>query len=1226
MKLKTLLLCGGLLTAMSASAALDITERTAPVLDWASLPTLPAPAKSDLVTDGATIQYFYNPGLQAYFAGGNNWQTRATALVEKGVQITVAETGSGTYSITNYVGKFSEWRKAFAGGPTDVWTDNNTGANCDAWSFTVNADGTFTIANEPAAAGAVLGGVAGDLGELGASGTTDVGTYLNLYPAETANFHYTWYAVSEDAYATNLVERETLAAEYATKRDAMLTEYESLSAIYKSASALYAALMKADELGVTGLDEYVAVYKNAESTVEQLDAATKAVEEAIVAAESSNASVAKPADVSSVIVNRTFDTVGDFHGWSGNSWGAGGTTGPCAERYNMTFDTWQEIKDLKNGVYALSCTAFYRAGNTATSFTNYQAGTGKNAFLYAANMKADAAANDTLTSVVMNMFDGIVPNETKATSFMEWANGDDTYYVPNTMMDAVNFFENGYYTDNRVLFAITEGTAKIGMYKKVGIGEDWVLVDNFALTYYGDGADAYQLWYTDLLKNVASYSAEDQITESVLESYNTTVDAAKGATVSNYDEVMTNHKSILAAQKAIEENIAAWKSYIEAFLNAQKVAANQEMAGPAMDALNDYLFDVETFIEEKQLTTEELIKGTADMIQLTSDAIQNSIKPGTEYDQLKNVDFADGFNNWTVEAVSGGNVAADQTAKCAEAFNNANFDIYQEIKDAPVGCYEITLQGFYRRGRGDAAWRYYFEDTGEKKANIPEVPVYVYMNDNKTPISYVYDYQVAYSEDADGAENHLYAGTDYQKDPNGEYVYPNSMASAGKAFDKGAYKMSAFGLVAKKGDALRVGVKGSANQDNDSWPIFTRFKLVYQGYEATIVGPKLKEAIDAIDLTKPMGVDIKAKASELKTAGEAAYATNDGKTMFDALAAIYHYNDSISESVALFTELTTAIEALLEFAPEAPNAAIKESAINYAEGLKTSMATFTNKDAEEAMVKLAELTTQLAWPEDYTSASDAQGSDFTGVLKSPSFEKEGTNSIEGWTAEGYNFGNDDTQKAALALEYYQKDFDMHQTVSVPNGMYMVTIKGFTKDTSTDAQGNYDKWVAGTPNGAMLYAVSANDTTSVDLENIAAVPSCSMEDFSSENQKFTHDGNDYFVPNSMVGFITFTDNDASKYLNSLNIKVTDGKLTIGISGTKAEWVIMDNVTLTYFGENSAKEETGWTTEIESVNAAAPAKVEIYQLTGAKAATMKKGFNIIRTIDANGNVKVQKVIVR
>ncbi len=455
------------------------------------------------------------------------------------------------------------------------------------------------------------------------------------------------------------------------------------------------------------------------------------------------------------------------------------------------------------------------------------------------------------------------------------------------------------------------------------------------------------------------------------------------------------------------------------------------------------------------------------------------------------------------------------------------------------------------------------------------------------------------------------------------------MKTAGIAFQQGedVYMVESFGLVAEKGDSLRIGVKGSTNSPiSPTWAIFTNFKLVFWGTEADKVAPRLKDALDAIDLSNPMGVDVKEEATRLKDAGQTAYATNDGKTMFDALAAILHYNDSISESVALFTELTTAIEGLLEYAPEAPNASIKESAITYAEGLKTSIATFTNKDAKEAIAKLTELTTQLAWPEDYASASDAQGSDFTGVLKSPSFEKDGTNSIEGWTASGYNFGNDDTQKAALALEYYQKDFNMYQTVSVPNGMYMVTIKGFTKDVSTDTPGNYKKWMEGTPNGAMFYAVSAGDTTSVDIENIAAVPSCSTEDYSSENQMFTHEELDYFVPNSMVGFISFTDNDASKYLNSLNIKVTDGKLTIGVSGTKTEWVIMDNVTLTYFGENSTKEETGWTTEIENVNAAAPVKVEFYQLTGAKATTMKKGFNIIRTIDANGNVKVQKVVVR
>lgn len=1187
MKLKNLLLLGGLLTAMSASAELSITQRTAPTV------TTTTP-----VIDGETVQYLYNVGAKSFFLGANEWNTRASVSTDKGYKVKLTDTSagtgvSGTLSITDSVETQKAWKKTFAESQTGIWVDNNTGANCDTWVFTTTTGDNFTITNN-GIADSYLGVVAGG-GD----------TRLYLYTAETEDFVYEWAAVSVEAYEA----------------------YIPSIKVFNAAGVLLEKLQKADEEGVTTLDEYIAVYNNPEATLEDLTAATDAVNELITIALANKATADNPADLTNKIVNASFDT--DVKGWSGTALAFGNA---AAEHYNKNYDTYQTISGLQPGVYALSVQGFYRSGSTAASYTNFLLNEKNYAMLYAINF--DDVENDTVVTPIANPFEGILPNNKFGDNTMSATDEDgNVYYIPNNMATSAQYFNADYYNDNVVFFEVSKGEVKLGIKKESLVDTDWTMINGFTLKYFGHGVDAYQMWYFDLLSTFPIYEESDMITLSALEEYNQALKAAKAAEVSDKNSVFAAYAVIEAAYDKVAANVSAWKVLMEQLDASYVVVTNPEMMGEDMDILADYIMELEDIIYEKQISTEEVLAAAAELKLKTSNAIQNAIKPGTAYDQLKNVDFANGFQNWTVEKVNGGdqNVAANSSAKCAEAWNSPGFDIYQQIENAPVGCYEISLQGFYRRGRGDAAWLYYYSPEGEKRLDVPEVPVYVYMNSNKTPISYVYDYQVSYSEDGDGNETHLYAGTDYYKDPNGEFVYPNNMASAGRAFDQGAYEMSAFGLVAKKGDALRVGVKGNARQDNDSWPIFTRFKLIYQGFEASIVGPKLREAIDAVDLSKAMGVDIKETATALKAAGETAYATNDGRTMFDALAAIYDYNDTIETSVNLFAQLASDIVAIMDYAPEASNVTIKEEVIAYAEGIKQSIAegNMTDEQAQAAIDKLAEYTTKLGYPAAYEQATDAAPADFTAVIKSPGFEKGGVNSVEGWTASGYNFGNDDTQKSALALEYYHKKFDMYQTVDVPNGTYQVSAKAFSRNDGdgsiSGADSDYNQWAAGIPTNARLYAISANDTVTVNIEHQASTPNASLEAIGG-GQFVAADENTYYVPNSMVEFRTFVDDNAERYLNAVVIKVTDGKLKIGFKcDVTNEWVIMDDVTLTYFGTSSTKEQTGWTTNIDT-RSAAPAQVEFFQLTGAKANAMKKGFNIVRTIDANGNVKVQKVIVR
>ena len=120
--------------------------------------------------------------------------------------------------------------------------------------------------------------------------------------------------------------------------------------------------------------------------------------------------------------------------------------------------------------------------------------------------------------------------------------------------------------------------------------------------------------------------------------------------------------------------------------------------------------EAEGELEELSLTNEELTEKIAAMQELYN-VVKNSTPADTDVTHLiVNRDFSlstggeQDWNGWVKEAVSGGNVRALASAKCAEAWNNGGFDIYQIIRDLPVGMYEVQSQGFYRYLRGDNAW------------------------------------------------------------------------------------------------------------------------------------------------------------------------------------------------------------------------------------------------------------------------------------------------------------------------------------------------------------------------------------------------------------------------------------------------------------------------------------------------------------------------------------------
>lgn len=189
-------------------------------------------------------------------------------------------------------------------------------------------------------------------------------------------------------------------------------------------------------------------------------------------ADLSKASITNPIDVTYLLSNPDFDENAD--NWA--TAGRGGKTGndgdmnPCSEKYNTTYDVYQTVTGLQNGIYGVRVQGFYRNGGFADAVTARTNGTEALNAIFYANSKETPLKS-------------ILEDAGKATGGGLVSSG--TYSgIPNDMNAASYFFSAGLY-QNVIYVEVTDGTLKIGIKKTASVGADWTIFDNFRLEYYG---------------------------------------------------------------------------------------------------------------------------------------------------------------------------------------------------------------------------------------------------------------------------------------------------------------------------------------------------------------------------------------------------------------------------------------------------------------------------------------------------------------------------------------------------------------------------------------------------------------------------------------------------------------------------------------------------------------------------------------------------------------------
>lgn len=1266
MKFSKLLVLSALFAFTANSAKAEVPEGV-----W----TMPEPQGLEFTTftDDGEHYYLYNTAAKMFFSAGNSWGTQASVRTF-GIQVwldvaTEADAPEGSYELwdENVNPERSTGNgNIFTDDGNSSWVDHGTQGNY-SWAYEIVGDcvrfqNVALIADKPEFAGMYLG-FTGTFNLTETSGTD--GGNLDAYTSVLRHVSPTaegagvdWKAVTVESYEAFAANEEAFAAyENGAKAyiascvlkqnieaaEALYIDVTAALAVYTNTESTADQLAKAandltplinakqklkdaieayEAKGFTDTAAAKAVLTNPQATVAEVEQALADLDNAYVVWAATQASVQNPIDLTAKIVNPHFDNGDATTGWSGTAFGRGGTVSDGAEHYEKTYDTYQTITGLTPGVYAVGVNGYYRAGA-------YDGGSGAGISNWLANNEASRYAKfyaksgensyESQTSVVNVMIGAQA--EAQGVGDVEVTYEDEngepvTVYVPNTMAAGDYFFHTLNLYANKLYAAVDEtGELTIGVRKATTIPADWTMFDDFSLTFFGQGADACNLYLQETLKNFGDYTPDEGTiyTEAYLTAYQEALQGDK--TASNLEEVNAILSTIDKAYADLQKNIDLWKEYQNVIKKGTAMISNPKYAGiEEMDALGDYIdFEAEDILDALELTNEELEAAIAQLNEWIEIIIDKSKKdkwegkdmteyitnPGFDEDKDINSGAAEG---WTIDRISGGNVvrgplgqgnqdimvsALGEQNFCFESWHCHKWDVWQEVTNLPTGMYELQVQGYVRcevngYTQGDPI-----------DPDFPS-PVYLYMNSAQTSFPSVYDEDIDpshYLEDGTlpVVESHSWTGAD----PN----HPNSMGAASLCFKWGMYKKQAYGLIAKDGDTFRIGVKMDADQD--WWCIWDNFKLIYHEPTAEMVQPVLEEELAKLDLSRPMGKDVYERAAALKAAAEEAIASGDGNAMFDALSDLYDLGDAINTSVALFTRLQNAATELWDNI----NASDNQAAISQAQALYYEITdgieahSITDAEAEAYMEKIAAMKTALALPGDLDTATDDNPIEITGVIVNPNFDEN----ANGWTYAFETVTNVGPQGAS-----YSNDED---------GVYIDHfVESWRSGNAPLGDGTIEQTILALPEG----------TYSLEADVIANLQSRAADAIAEDGEGFYLFAAEENGEKSALPIATA--NGKPKHFAVVFHKAAPAtKLTIGLEAKNAvgNWLAGDNFQLFYYGKNSAKQPDADLTGIEEMAAPQRVFVEFFTLDGRKANSMEKGIMIQKMTTADGTVVVKKV---
>lgn len=586
------------------------------------------------------------------------------------------------------------------------------------------------------------------------------------------------------------------------------------------------------------------------------DALTKYMADLKVLLENAqNASIKPGDDITRKIVNPSFDN--GKEGWTvkeGNP--KFDETYKNCEVYQGTFDIYQDITNIPDGVYELSVLAFQRVAENGVASKAHDAGTEDiTAFIY---------ANDLETPFTSPYTYGMKePSGGKPADYEYILNGE-TVYIPNTMQGmAAATTENPNAYTVTVPMLVEGGTLRIGVREKRRPSNinnswgDWAIWDNFRLKYVGSKGEALNAVTTPLIAKAAGLldSKMNADVRSQLEAAKTALET---------EATVPGIHTLSAAIEAANTSIEAYKPLKEAIDNAQtRYEENEATSTTSETAKGLYtaavntaqgIYDNGTAADaEIPAAIKALNEGVTKYVINDIIADASEAKPADITKVIANSDFATmSSTGWDVKDGTMG-FQANNSVEAGEFFNTT-FNLQQTLVGLPAGMYRLTTQAFYRNGSdasakvdgSDDQLKYdvnenaylYFSDkeipTEEGKKVATELP------ETKQAIKTITAHKIAEDKWNDVG---LSDNGGLKKMDDGMYI-PDNMITAQAFFksDAGsAYDSEPLNFNYDGNSDFRIGLIKNVTVTND-WTIVKNFKLYYLGVDPTGISEIVTDA------------------------------------------------------------------------------------------------------------------------------------------------------------------------------------------------------------------------------------------------------------------------------------------------------------------------------------------------------------------------------------------------
>ena len=1088
-----------------------------------------------------------------FLVNGNSWNTQ-TSLGTEGKKIIVSKVTDETMGLTGWALEMPDAEANNGGKPKYIYTKDGSNAYVDynlegsyLWKITKNADGNtyrIKILDEDPNFGLEAGGGTYAGCYMGWDGLT-IGTdtmantiirpFINPEGLGYENAAIDWEVANEEAH------------------DAFLAKIE-----------LKKALENAVNVGFTDYAQFETIYNQPNAYPETIQNATAELQALTEEYYYSQASEENPIDLTPKIINPDF-SAGSLTGWEHSYMlyqtaasqkfynEAGELMSVFPEKWMASGfeigDTYirQEINDLPEGKYKLSADVIgYQQLDNQLAKGIY--------------LSADGGAGEACV-------------ETGTKEF----NDANQPIAHNETLDFV---------------VLGKGITTIGLYTKA-TNANWVAVDNFKLTYYGNNENLAQETVRKTLDKLLQ-EWNNLINDSgfvcslaMEEKYNTTVATAEAALSSstNKDSLIALNQRLLNVMDELTFDVDAYKRVANVLQNAELATihcGNSETGympyvkyADKFIKTNEFYNMIENQVSERTFAPDSINTIHDNMAKLFKEDLWTLVKAGEVtdlYGLLSSPDFTDNkTSGWNGNPSASYNVAE----KYFGSAGIQSFDVYQELKGVPNGTYIITMKGFCRPVSYDSFTTAWETDPAQT------VQAYLYGNTSSVLLKHVLSggSDQPYITNSDGNTNDRQTAA-----VEGKY-FANDLASAEKAFSIGQY-VNTLQCVVTDG-VLRFGVKmNTENGSSGNWTTFDEFRVNYLGEDANTYLTALTELKDEVfeyynqlvsDLT---GITLDA-SNELNNAlMEAEDLINSSSTDITRITAsmdrLKAAKANAETSVKAVEDLSALVSKMYDKADELDmNGYNSDELFNLCDEVdirlsKNDLASVA--EINEYTIKLHSAVTKAIMDIDAQGASQDNPADVTALLTNPGFSKvvDGieTNTYEGWTME--QDGGSNTVNYSEFEFWNNNSYKLYQTLyGLPAGQYRIECNGFYRAGSSFVAAGAHR-----DNVEQLNAQLFAGLESAPLQSLIADGSeypLSADDVNVADSLYTDDNpiSSWYIPNSMASAQNAL--TQGRYNNNgITFRVREGETAIelGIFKNKhieSDWTIVDSFRLYYYGE-------------------------------------------------------------